>query len=174
MVRITSYNVCYTKLLRKNATPYLNTNAKFWIVKPEVGISGVSGLETLISGTYINMSSTKGGEYKKSFQGLTQTYRFDEEGSYFQLSAPSSYNVKEGTPVYFKNIEVGQVEHVNISLDGQSVEFVVFINKLYVPYVHRSSKFWVTSAVEVSLVHGSLDIKVAPLTHLVQGGIEFV
>jgi paraquat-inducible protein B len=65
------------------------------------------------------------------------------------------------------------VEHVNISLDGQSVEFVVFINKLYVPYVHRSSKFWVKSAVEVGFVDGSLDINVAPLTHLVQGGIEF-
>jgi len=70
--------------MEKNATPYLNTNAKFWIVKPEVGISGVSGLETLISGTYINMSSTKGGEYKKSFQGLTQTYRFDEEGMHLR------------------------------------------------------------------------------------------
>jgi paraquat-inducible protein B len=75
--------------------------------------------------------------------------------------------------VYFKNIEAGQVEHVYISLDGQSVEFVVFINKLYVPYVHRSSKFWVTSAVDVSFVHGRLDVNVAPLTHLVQGGIEF-
>ena len=159
--------------MEKSAAPYLNTNARFWIVKPEVGISGVSGLETLISGTYIDMYSEKGGESKDAFQGLTQAYRYTEEGAYFQLSAPSSYNVKQGTPVYFKNIEAGQVEHVNISLDGQSVEFVVFINKLYVPYVHRSSKFWVMSAVDVSFVHGRLDVNVAPVTHLVQGGIEF-
>lgn len=159
--------------MEKTATPYLNTNAKFWIVKPEVGISGVSGLETLISGTYIDMFSTKGGEPAKSFLGLTQTYRYNEDGKYFQLSAPSSYNIKKGTPVYFKNIKAGQVEHVYISLDGQSVDFVVFINKLYVPYVHRSSKFWVTSAVEMSLVHGRLDVNVAPVTHLLQGGIEF-
>lgn len=157
----------------KSATPYLNTHAKFWIVKPVVGISGVSGLETLISGTYIDMFSAKDGEPKRSFHGLTQAYRYTEDGMYFQLSAPSSYNVKKGTPVYFKNIEAGQVEHVNISLDGQGVEFVVFINKLYVPYVHRSSKFWVTSAVEMSLAHGRLDVNVAPVTHLLQGGIEF-
>lgn len=159
--------------MEKSATPYLNSNAKFWIVKPEVGISGVSGLETLISGTYIGMYSEKGGEPKKSFHGLTQAYRYTEEGTYFQLSAPSSYNVKQGTPVYFKNIRAGQVEHVNISLDGQSVEFAVFINQLYVPYVHRSSKFWVMSAVDVSFAHGRLDVNVAPVTHLVQGGIEF-
>ncbi|HEY9190264.1 MAG TPA: MlaD family protein [Sulfurovum sp.] len=159
--------------MEKSATRYLNSNARFWIVKPEVGISGVSGLETLISGTYIDMYSEKGGESKKTFPGLTQPYRYTEEGEYFQLSAPSSYGVKQGTPVYFKNIEAGQVEHVNISIDGQSVEFVVFVNKLYVPYVHRSSKFWVKSAVEVSFVHGRLDVSVAPVTHLVQGGIEF-
>lgn len=159
--------------MEKFATPYLNSNAKFWIVKPEVGISGVSGLETLISGTYIDMFAAKGGEPKESFQGLNQAYRYTEEGTYIQLSAPSSYNIKQGTPVYFKNIKAGQVEHVNISLDGQSVEFAVFINKLYVPYVHRSSKFWVKSAVDVSFVHGRLDVNVAPVTHLVQGGIEF-
>jgi len=159
--------------MEKTATPYLNTNAKFWIVKPEVGISGVSGLETLISGTYIDMFSAKDGEPKKSFHGLTQMYRYDEDGMYFQLRAPSSYNIKKGTPVYFKNIKAGQVENVYISLDGQNVEFVVFISNLYVPYVHRSSKFWVTSAVEMSLAHGRLDVNVAPVTHLVQGGIEF-
>lgn len=159
--------------MEKSATPYLNTNAKFWIVKPEVGFSGVSGLETLISGTYIDMFSDKDGEQKRIFQGLAQPYRYEKDGMYFQLRAPSSFNVKKGTPIYFKNIEAGQVEHVNISLDGQNVEFAVFIDEHFVPYVHRSSKFWVTSAVDVSFVRGRLDVNVAPVTHLVQGGIEF-
>lgn len=157
----------------KSATPYLNTNTKFWIVKPEVGVSGVSGLDTLISGTYIDMFARKEGEFKKSFTGLSQTYRFTEEGMYIQLSAPSGYNVKKGTPVYFKNIQAGQVEYVYISLDGQSVDFTVFINQLYVPYVHRDSKFWVTSAVDINFANGRLDVNVAPVTYLVQGGIEF-
>ncbi len=157
----------------KSATPYLNSNTKFWIVKPEVGMSGVSGLETLISGTYINMHAEKGGKSQDIFSGLSEGYRYTEEGMYFQLTAPSAYNIKEGTPIFLKNIQAGQVEYVNISLDGQSVEFAIFINNLYVPYVHRSSKFWITSAVDVSFANGRLDVNMAPVTSLVQGGIEF-
>ena len=157
----------------KSVVPYLNANTKFWIVKPEVGMSGVSGLDTLISGTYINMFATKGGKPVQTFRGLSEGFRYSEDGSYFQLTAPSGYNIKQGTPVYFKNIEAGQVEHINISLDGQNVEFAVFIKEIYVPYVHRSSKFWVTSAADVSYANGRLDLNVAPVASLVQGGIEF-
>jgi paraquat-inducible protein B len=157
----------------KSAVPYLNTNTKFWIVKPEVGISGVSGLDTLISGTYINMHATKSGKKLRFFRGLSEGYRLTEKGQYFQLTAPSGYNIKQGTPIYFKNIQAGQVEHINISLDGQSVEFAIFINELYVPYIHRSSKFWVTSAADVSCANGRLDLNLAPVASLVQGGIEF-
>lgn len=157
----------------KLATPYLNDKAKFWIVKPEVGVSGVSGLDTLLSGTYINMFSEKDGQYKDNFYGLEEAYSIAKEGVYYQLTAPSGFNISRGTPIYFKNMKVGQVEYVNISLDSQNIDFVVFIQQLYVPYVHRDSKFWVTSTVDVSFANGRLDVNVAPLSNLVQGGIEF-
>lgn len=157
----------------KSVIPYLNESTEFWIVKPEVGITGVSGLETLISGTYINMDAIKGGKELDTFHGVNEASRRKEEGKYFQLTAPTAYNIKKGTPVHFKSIQAGQVEYVNISLDGQNVEFVVFIKNIYVPYVHRSSKFWVTSAVDVSFGSGRIDVNMAPVTSLVQGGIEF-
>lgn len=157
----------------KRATPYLNDKAKFWIVKPEVGVSGVSGLETLLSGTYINMFSEKGGQSKETFYGLKDAFHLSKEGVYYQLTAPSGFNVSRGTPVYFKNLTVGQVEYVNISLDSQNIDFVVLIQEQYVPYVHRDSKFWVTSTVDVSFANGRLDVNVAPLSNLVRGGIEF-
>ncbi|HSR73339.1 MAG TPA: MlaD family protein [Sulfurovum sp.] len=159
--------------MEKSAVPYLNESTEFWIVKPEVGITGVSGLETLISGTYINMDAVKGEKPLKMFRGVNESTRRKEEGKYFQLTAPTAYNIKKGTPVHFKSIQVGQVEYVNISLDGQNVEFVVFIKNHYVSYVHRSSKFWITSAVDVSFANGRIDVNMAPLTSLVQGGIEF-
>ncbi len=156
----------------KLAAPYLNEKAKFWIVKPEVGVTGVSGLDTLLSGTYINMYSEKEEQSKDTFYGLKEAYHENKEGIYYQLTAPSGLNINRGTPISFKNMTVGQVEHVNISLDGQNIDFVVFIQKAYVPYVHRDSKFWVTSTVDVSFANGRLDVNVAPLSNLVQGGIE--
>ncbi|HHD79293.1 MAG TPA: MCE family protein, partial [Epsilonproteobacteria bacterium] len=66
----------------KNTEAYLNDNTKFWIVKPEVGVTGVSGLETLISGTYINMYTQKGGAFKEKFHGMSHAYRKINDGEY--------------------------------------------------------------------------------------------
>ena len=159
--------------MEKMAADYLNDTTKFWIVKPEVGVTGVSGLETLISGTYINMYAQKKSQSKEQFYGLTHAYRKNTEGEYFVLTAPEAYSVIKGTPVYFKNLEVGQVEYVTIGQDGKSVDFIVFVSQSYVPYVHKDSKFWVMSTVDVDISSGRLDLNVAPLFNLVHSGIEF-
>jgi len=157
----------------KGTEAYLNDETKFWIVKPEVGVTGVSGLETLISGTYINMYTQKGGTFKEKFHGMSHAYRKINDGEYFHLSAPMGYNVRKGTPLYFKNIKVGQVEYMNISLDGTSIDFIVFVEKFYVPYVHNDSKFWVASALDVDISNGRLDVNIAPFSYLLHGGISF-
>jgi len=154
---------------------FLNEYTKFWIVKPEFGLTGVTGLDTLISGTYVQMYSKKGGkEFKKMYHGLNYAYRANEGGKYFVLKAEKGdSSVKKGTPVYLQNIEVGKVEYVTLGLDDISVDVIVFIDKPYVPYVHTDSKFWVREAVSATLNNGSLDIDVAPVQDLIQGAIEF-
>lgn len=158
----------------KVAEPYLNEHAKFWIVKPEVGFSGISGLETIVSGNYIDLASQKGGALKTTFIGLEHAYRSDKNGEYFVLrTARGESSVKVGTPIYLKNIKVGSVEYVMLGLDDVFVDVIVFIDKAYVPFVHTDSKFWVRSTLDAELKDGTLDVTVAPVTDLLQGAIEF-
>jgi len=159
--------------INKEAVGYLNQEAKFWIVKPEVGIGGISGLDTILTGTYINMISEKKTMNKKKFIGLEQPYRLLEEGDYFHLNASSSYNLKKGTPVFFKSMKAGYIEYITIALDGKSVDVIVYIDKTYIPYIHTDSKFWVQSSVAIDYLNGQLNLNVAPLSNIVRGGIEF-
>ncbi|MDD2451982.1 MlaD family protein [Sulfurovum sp.] len=159
--------------MEKTAESFLNEHTKFWIVKPEVGMGGISGLDTLISGTYINVYAQKGEEYRTVFTGLPYIYRADRGGEYFHLNAPEGYNITQGTPIFFKNIKVGEVEYVTVSLDGRSIDFYVYIDKAYVPYIHTDSKFWIRSALDVDISNGRLNVNIAPLSHLIQGGISF-
>jgi len=158
----------------KTVTPYINKNSKFWIVKPEVGIRGISGLDTLISGTYIDMFAEKDDDFKDEFIGLDYAYRNTEGGEYFILNTPrGDSSVKEGTPIYLKNVKVGQVEYVVLALDDASVDVIIFIDKLYVPYIHEDSNFWVRSTMDVGYENGNFDLAVSPITDLIQGAIEF-
>ena len=158
----------------KTIAPYLNASSKFWIVKPEVGIGGVSGLDTLISGTYINMYAEKAEEKQETFVGQDHAYRNDTTGAYFVLNTPrGDSSVKVGTPVYLKNIQVGQVEYVVLALDDASVDVIVYIENAYTPYLRVDSNFWVRSTFSAGLNNGTLNFSVAPVTDLIQGAIEF-
>jgi paraquat-inducible protein B len=166
--------IVVVRMNNRKAKPYLTEHAKFWIVKPEVGLSGVSGLDTLLSGTYINVYSKTGGkEFKKKYIGLTQPYRDTMEGEYFHLVSANGDNTSVGTPIYYKNIKVGQVEYMYLGLDNKNVEIIVFIDRQYAAYVHDDSKFWTKSTMNVNFAKGNLDIHIAPVNHLLQGGIVF-
>jgi len=158
----------------KSSRVYLSEHARFWIVKPEVGFSGVSGLDTLLSGTYINVYSKKGGKHlKDKFIGLSHAYRDNLQGDYFHLTSLNGDNVAVGTPVYYKNIKVGQVEYIYLGLDGKDIEIIIFIENRYVPFVHYDSKFWTKSMLNIDYSKGNLDLNIAPVNHLLQGGITF-
>jgi len=166
--------VVLVRMNNKESKPYLTEHAKFWIVKPEVGLSGISGLDTLISGTYINAYSKAGGEnFKENFIGLTQPYRDSMEGEYFHLVSSTGENTSVGTPIYYKNIKVGQVEYLYLGLDNKNIHIIVFIDKQYASYVHDNSKFWTKSTMNVNFAKGNLDIHIAPVSYLLQGGIVF-
>ena len=166
--------VVVVRMDNKRAKNFMTEHAKFWIVKPEVGLSGISGLDTLLSGTYINVHSKAGGkQFKERFIGLTQPYRDSMEGEYFHLISANAENVAVGMPIYYKNIKVGQVEYLNLGLDNKSVDVIIFINKQYVSYVHDDSKFCTKNMVNIDFAKGNLDINIAPINFMLQGGIIF-
>ncbi|HHH51816.1 MAG TPA: MCE family protein, partial [Campylobacterales bacterium] len=109
--------VIITARMNRDVSKYLNNKAKFWIVHPDVGSHGVSGLDTIVSGSYIELYGKKGQETIHDYIGLEKSPIFDEaKGSYFVLSAPQSYNISEGSKIYYRMLEVGRVERVGISL----------------------------------------------------------
>jgi paraquat-inducible protein B len=166
--------IVVVRMNSKRSIEYLTEKAKFWIVKPEVGLSGVSGLDTLISGTYIDVYTKEGGkEFKERYIGLTQPYRDSMEGEYFQLTSTNAENISVGMPIFYKNIKVGQVEYLYLGLDNKSMDIIVFIDKQYAPYVHDDSKFWIKSMINIDFAKGNLDINIAPLNFMLQGGIIF-
>ena len=166
--------VVTVRMNSNRSKPFLTENARFWIVKPEVGLGGISGLDTLISGTYINIYSKAGGKKPmREFIGLSQPYRDTMEGEYFHLLSANGNDVSVGMPVYYKNIKVGQVEYVYLSLNQKNVDAIIFIDKQYTSLVHNDSKFWIKSMMNVDFSKGNLDINIAPFKFMLQGGIVF-
>ena len=159
--------------MNKEVSQYLNDKAKLWIVHADVGSHGVSGLDTLVSGSYIELYGVKEEETKKKFVGLEEPY-IDRtaKGEYYLLAAPNSYHITKGSNVYYRMINVGRVERVGIAPNGKQINFTIFVKDEFVKYVNQKSQFYATSTVNVDFSQGKLDISMASISQIVHGGVS--
>jgi len=155
----------------KGTKKYLNNETKFWIVKPEVDSSGVSGLETILTGTYINLFTQKDASYKKVFKGLEKPYEVHDSGYRFTLTTNKATNVKIASPIYYRNIQIGKVEKIGLDED-LSLTIGIVIKKEYRKFINRSTKFWVQSVMDFNFENSNFNMNLAPLSHMLKGGVE--
>lgn len=167
--------VIITAELVKEAGPYLTENTRFWVVRPRVTASGVSGLGTLFSGAYIGMDPGKEGKPEKSFKGLEipPVVTTGMPGRDFLLKATTLGSLDIGAPVYYRQIQVGQVIGYELDEKGQSLEIKIFINAPHDRLVLKDTRFWNASGFDLKLDASGLKLNTESLVSIMMGGIAF-
>ncbi|WP_136681363.1 MlaD family protein [Neptunomonas sp. XY-337] len=153
----------------------LTDKAKFWLVKPQVSLSGVRGLETLLSGHYIGFQPGLGGNSTREFTALNQQPPpiKDAEGLYLTLTADSARSVYQGANVFYRDISVGEVLSHSLSKDGKEVLIEVYIEPRYTHLIRENTRFWNAGGIKVKADLPKIDIEVGSLASLIAGGIHF-
>jgi len=167
--------VLVTVRLKNSAKKYLNKDTKFWIAKPQISSRGISGLDTIMSGSYIEMYSKKGEGSKRYFEGLEDPYIDKEEtpGKRYNLSAPDSRDLSTGANIYYRKIKVGQLENIHLSKDGQKVDFTIFIEEAYTRFINPQTQFYRTNNLSFDFSASTFKVDVAPISNILNGGIAF-
>ncbi len=154
----------------------LTDHAQFWVVRPRLTTGSISGLETIVSGAYIEFDpGTAGGKRQYSFTGLEEppAVRSDEPGRSFTLMAGRLGSLSPGAPVFYRDLPVGEVlSHDQPGLSGP-VAVHVFIRRPYDGFVKRDTTFWNVSGLSINLGSQGLHVEVASLQALLSGGIAF-
>ncbi len=170
-----SKGVLVVARMNKDVAPFLNENTRFWIVKPEIGLGKVRGLDALMSGAYIQMESRLGKRQKREFVGLEEPPLQMEggDGSTFKLVADSSYDLSEGVPVYYRQLKVGRVKKIDLSLDAKRVYIYLFIKKPYDSFINSTTKFWNLKSITYRLGDDGIHVEMGSLSQFLLGGVEF-
>jgi paraquat-inducible protein B len=156
--------------------PFMNSNARFWVVRPSFSAAGISGLDTLISGSYIAVDpGTTDGHYQDSFVGLEAPpgVRSDEPGSTFVLKADNIGSLGTGSPVFYRDVNVGEVLNYSIGNGIGPVTVSIFVRAPYDSLVRPQSHFWNSSGLSVSLTGGTFHVAVQSLQAIIAGGVTF-
>jgi paraquat-inducible protein B len=159
------------------SAPLLTDHAKFWIERPRLSGASVSGLETLVSGAYIAIDpGGPGGTAATEFKGLDAPpgVRSDEPGSTYTLKTGSLGSITEGSPLFFRDVVVGEVLGYKMPPNGRGpIPLQVFIKAPYDRFLRKDTRFWNVSGLRVDFNGGALHAEVESLQALISGGIAF-
>lgn len=162
--------------VEQDLADYIDTDAEFWIVRPQVSAQGITRLDTVLTGAFIegNWTATP-GESQSYFIGLDRPplTREGAQGTRIALSAENAEGLSEGAPVMFRGLEVGRMENLHLSEDDETVVADVFISAPYDERLSTATVFWDVSGFSVSLGAEGLSLNVNSVASLVQGGVEF-
>lgn len=153
---------------------YLRSGTRFWLVKPNVSLAGISGLETLVSGNYITFSPGS-GDTTRSFTALAQEPPMSDDvpGLHITLKAERLGSLNRDSPVFYRQIQVGQVKSYTLGEDQSTVEVKVFIEPKYAHLVRKHTRFWNASGISVDADLSGFKLRSESLASIVAGGIAF-
>jgi paraquat-inducible protein B len=168
-------SVIATAELKKGVTPYLLDDTRFWVVKARISGGTITGLGTLLGGSYIGMDVGTSKQTRRDFQGLdTQpVVTMDVPGSRFLLHSDDLGSIDIGAPLYFRRIQVGQVLSYNLDQDGKGVTFKVFVASPYDKFVRTVTRFWHASGIDLAVDANGLKLNTQSLVSIMTGGISF-
>ncbi|ARP90251.1 paraquat-inducible protein B [Bordetella genomosp. 9] len=170
--------------LVKDAASIAREGTQFWVVRPRLGLSGVSGLGTLLSGAYIGVDAPNGKkesassaseEEKTEFVGLESPpeVTHDRPGKRFTVRATDLGSLDVGSPVYYRRISVGQVIGYQLDSTGHYVNIQIFVDAPNDRFVTTDTRFWNASGVDFTLNADGLKVRTQSLLSVAVGGIAF-
>jgi paraquat-inducible protein B len=168
-------HVIATAEVVKDASDLLVDDTRFWVVRPRISGGTVSGLGTLLSGSFVGMDAGASDKSRQRFTGLEvpPVITSDVPGREFVLTSQDMGSLDAGTPIFYRRLQVGQVTSFSLDPDGRNVTLHVFINAPYDKFVRPDTRFWHASGVDVALDSNGIRLNTQSLVSVIVGGVAF-
>ena len=162
--------------MTRQAARYVTDHARFWVVRPRLSPGNISGLETLVTGAYIEIDPGQpGGERQTKFTGLEDPpgIRSDEPGHTFVLQADALGALGPGSPVFYRDVTVGEVLSYDLTRGQSPIVVNIFVRAPFDSYVRPQTRFWNASGVSLNTGPQGLHLELESLQAVISGGIAF-
>lgn len=168
-------HVKITARLNSGMEKLLKADSAFWVVKPTIGKEGVTGLGTLLSGSYIELQPGSKGEKPEEYKLLDAPPLAppDAKGIRIALDSAKAGQLNAGDPVLFRGYRVGTVETSHFDADKRLMSYQLFIAAPYDRLVTTNVRFWKDSGIAVDMSASGMRVEMGSLTTLFSGGVSF-
>ena len=168
-------HVIVTARMAVDTEDLLRQDSQLWVVKPRVERQGISGLSTLLSGSYIELLPGKTNKYRDKFDVMDTppVAQPDEKGLRIRLISEQSRGLNIGDPVMYRGFSVGRVELSHFSTGSRQMEYQLFITAPYDGLVTNNVRFWMNGGVRFETSADGMKFETGSLENLIKGGVSF-
>ncbi|MFU8892207.1 MAG: intermembrane transport protein PqiB [Luteolibacter sp.] len=152
----------------------LTEGSRFWVVRPRVSGTDISGLGTLLTGAYIELDPGTGPEGSLDFVGLEVPPATISSipGLRLRLNADQAASLVAGSPVYYRGFEIGRIEGKTLDPEGRRVVYNAFIREEYSGLIRRNTRFWNTSGIDVTAGVDGFKVRTPSFQAMFTGGVS--
>ena len=157
------------------ARSLIRKGSDFWLVSPKASLTEISGLDTLVSGNYINLQpGRENNPLEDEFDALDgPPPGYQAQGRTLHLTADSLGSVGIGAKIYFRGLEVGSVINTRLGEENQNVILDLVIEPRFEHLVKADTRFWNISGIKGSFSLAGVSVEAGSLTSILSGGIAF-
>lgn len=168
-------HVVVTAELTKEAEGLLLDDTRFWVVRARISGGGISGLGTLMGGSYIGVDAGSSSIRKDKFTGLERppVVSMDVPGRQFVLHTKDIGSLDVSSPLFYRRMQVGEVVAYELDKDGKGVTLKVFVRSPYDKYVKANTMFWHASGIDISFDAAGVKVNTESMASILLGGISF-
>ncbi len=167
-------HVILTVQFEQGTEHFLKRKTRFWVVKPQLSLQGATGLNTIISGAYIEIDPGPGAR-QKHFIGLEKqpVVTADELGKHVVLMTQKLNSINTGSPVYYQGVEAGEVLGYELANDKSNIFIHAFIRDPFHNLLRGNTRFWNVSGIDVSVGADGVNVKTESVRSILYGGVAF-
>lgn len=167
--------VTATVKLDPKSRPLLREDTRFWVVRPRIGGGGVSGLSTILAGSYIEMDPGAGAVGQREFVGLEEPPQtpLDAPGVRLTLYSSEVGSLGVGESVVYRGFNVGRIETMEFDREKAQVRYDIFIDDPFHQLVNGNTRFWNTSGISLNASAEGFEVRMGSVDTLFLGGVEF-
>jgi paraquat-inducible protein B len=168
-------HVVVTAELNKEAEELLVDDTRFWVVRARISGGSITGLGTVMGGSYIGVDAGMSKAERYDFTGLESppVIRRDDPGRQFVLHAADIGSLNISSPIFYRHMQVGEVISYELDKDGKGVTLRAFIRSPYDQYVKTNSLFWHASGIDFTLDANGVRVNTESMVSILLGGIAF-
>lgn len=167
--------VLLTAYINRDYPQLLASDSQYWVVKPMLTKGGVSGLNTLLSGSYIGALPGKSLQKSNAFEVLDQppAMLFESQGTALRLVGRNNHTLlAPGSSVMYHGVKVGMVTYSYFNVQDKQPHYQIFINAPNDQLLGDNLRFWISFGVALDTRGGEIKVKGLNFDDLV-GSIAF-